>query len=95
MKSHRNVHNQQAWEDHNDLPIYSDHLSLTRRLFAGMQVFGLPSIRRDIKPPEKPSVANTLSYGNGATMDQLMRPRLPCTAAQEFERLRDAHDMRC
>ena len=58
------------------------------------QVFGVPSVRRDISPPARPSVANAVGYGNGPTMEQLMRPRQANQAADQFQQLRTADDIR-
>ena len=59
-----------------------------------LKVFGVPSIRRDIAPPDRPSVANTVSYGDGATMQEMMQPRQACLAADQFQKLQSKENIR-
>lgn len=59
-----------------------------------VQVFGVPSIRRDVAPPEHPSVANTMAYGNDASMNELMHLSKPSEAAREFQQMRSADEIR-
>ncbi|KAK9793705.1 hypothetical protein WJX73_001363 [Symbiochloris irregularis] len=61
---------------------------------APQRVFGLPSIRRDVAPPEHPSVANTMAYGNDASMNELMHQGKPSEAAREFQQTRTAAEIR-
>lgn len=39
-----------------------------------MQSFGIPSVRTDVPLPAKPSVANTMNYGNEPSAVQLLAP---------------------
>ena len=52
----------------------SAHASCPHLTSAGMQIYGVPTVRHDIKAPKKQSIANAQNYGNEPNSKHLIHP---------------------